>query len=195
MSSATTTNLMTAEEFADFVLRPENEGKSFDLVKGKVVEMSRAGELHCLVCSNLTFLLEAYVRQRKQGSVLCNDPGVLLDRDPDTVRGPDVVFFAASKKYTEANPKWIEETPTLAIEVLSPNDRPGKINQKVADFLAAGVKMVWVIDPEDRNVAIYRPNSTFVMLDSTQELDGGDILSGFRCPVAEFFYSAGDETT
>lgn len=77
--------------------------------------------------------------------------------------------------------------------MLSPNDRPGKINQKVADFLTAGVKMVWVIDPEDRNVAIYRPNSTFVMLDATQEFDGGDVLPGFRCSVADYFYSAGDE--
>lgn len=108
MSQASATaKLMTADEFADFMLRPENEGRAFDLVRGKVVEMSRAGELHCLVCSNLAFLLGSYVRQRKQGSVLCNDPGVLLDRDPDTVRGPDVVFFAASKKYAEANPKWI----------------------------------------------------------------------------------------
>jgi Uma2 family endonuclease len=78
---------MTADEFFDFVTLPENEGRSFELVRGEVVEMSRAGGLHCLVCSNFNFLLAAYVRQRKQGTVFSNDPGLLLERDPDTVRG------------------------------------------------------------------------------------------------------------
>jgi Uma2 family endonuclease len=192
--ASTTKKRMTAEEFADFVLLPENEGRSFELVKGEVVEMSRAGGLHCLVCSNINFLLSAYVRQRKQGTVFSNDPGLLLERDPDTVRGPDVAYFATSSKYAEVNPKWIEETPTLAVEVLSPNDRPGKVNRKVADYLASGVKMVCVVDPEECNVAVHRPNTTLVTLDRAQEFDGGDTLPGFRCHVSEFFYSSGDET-
>jgi Uma2 family endonuclease len=92
------------------------------------------------------------------------------------------------------NRKWIEEIPTLAVEVLSPTDRPGKVNQKVADYLASGVQMIWVIDPEECNVAVYRPSATLVTLNKSREIDGGEILPGFRCLVAAFFYSTGDQS-
>ena len=192
MSSASTqTKLMTADEFYEFVSRPENEGKYFELVRGEVVEMSRPGGLHCLVCGNITFLLAGYVRQRGEGTVMCNDPGILLEQDPDTVRGPDVAYFASSTDYEEVNPKWIEETPTLAVEVLSPNDKPGKVNRKVAEYLASGVLMVSVVDPEERDVTVHRPNATMIRLEKEQEFDGGDVLPNFRCRVADFFFSTG----
>src|SRR5581483_11370388 len=97
MSTATRTKLMTAEEFFDWVHRPENEGKDYELYRGEDVEMSRPGERHGLVCANVARILGNYMVQQRRGYVLANDPGTLLARDPDTVRGPDVVYHMAKK--------------------------------------------------------------------------------------------------
>lgn len=194
MSVSTTKKMMTAEEFSEFVHRPENAGRSFELVRGEVLEeMSRPGVLHGVVCSNVDYALGGYLRRVKRGHVTCNDTGILVEREPDTIRGPDVAYFAGSPKYGDLNPKWVEETPTLAVEVLSPNDKPGKVTRKVKDYLRSGVKVVWVVDPEERSVTVYRPGTDLEIFDQTQHLDGGDVLPGFRCAVGDFFFSTGDQ--
>jgi Uma2 family endonuclease len=195
MSAQATTQRMTANEFFDFVHRPENAGKWFELVRGEVIELPPPGERHGVVCSNVNLALSLYVRQRKQGYVICNDTGVLLDRDPDTVRGPDVAYFETSRRYTEMNPKFVEQTPALVVEVWSPNDRPGKMTRRVAGYLRSGVKMVWLIDPEECDVTIYRPGQEDEVYDRTQDLSGGDLLPGFRCAVADLFFSTGDQAS
>ncbi len=193
MSTGTTTKRMTAAEFFDWVHRPENQGKHLELVRGEVVEMSRPGERHCLVCSNVGWVLNNYVRQQRKGYVLNNDPGLLLERDPDTVRGPDVVFFEGSRPYREMNPKFAEGLPTLAVEVLSPTDRIGKVTRRITQFLHSGIRLVWLIDPEACDVTVFRPGKDPYVVEQHQELTGDEILSGFRCPVAEFFFSAEPE--
>jgi len=192
MNPVATAQKMTADEFAEWVLRPENEGKLWELVRGEVVEMSRAGERHGFVCANVSVLLTLYARQRGNGYPLSNDPGMILDRDPDTVRGPDVVFFENSKRYDELHPKWIEEMPALAVEVLSPNDRPGKVNSRVNEFLRSAVRMVWVVDPESRDVMVHRPGRPPITLEGNEELTGDDVLPGFRCRVSDFFFMPGE---
>ncbi len=191
-TEATTRTLMTAEEFFDFVHRPENQGKHFELVRGEVVEVSRAGELHCHVCGNVTWLLGNYVRQRRRGRVLPNDAGIILARDPDTVRGPDVVFFDDVRPYDQLNPKFAEGLPALAVEVWSPNDRIGKVTRRITELLTAGVRLVWFIDPEARDVTVYRQGKDPQVFDSTQELTGDDVLPDLRIPVAELFFVAGE---
>ena len=148
---------LTADEFYDWVLRPENQGRHFELVRGEVVEMSRPGELHGVICGNVGWVLNNYVRQRRRGRVLTNDPGIILEKDPDTVRGPDVAFFDDVRPYDQLNPKWSEGVPVLAIEVLSPNDRIGKVTRRINEFLRAGTRLVWLIDPDARDVTVYRP--------------------------------------
>jgi Uma2 family endonuclease len=180
---------MTAEEFFDWVLRPENQHKHYELERGKVVEMSRPGERHGLICLNVSGLLYNYVRKCRKGYALSNDPGVILERDPDTVRGPDVAYFEKGKKYDQMNPKFTEDVPTLAVEVLSPNDRLGKVTRRVSEFLKAGTRLVWVIDPEARDVTVYRAGNGSYVVEFGQEITGEDVLPDFRCPVAEFFFS------
>jgi Uma2 family endonuclease len=184
--------LMTADEFYDWVLRPENQDRHFELVRGEVVEMSRPGELHGVVCANVTALLHQYMRQRRRGRVLSNDPGVILEKDPDTVRGPDVAFFDDVRPYDQFNPKWSEGMPVLAVEVLSPNDRIGKVTRRINDFLRAGTRLVWLIDPDARDVTVYRPGQNPQVFEANQELTGEDVLPDFRCPVAEFFFVTGE---
>jgi Uma2 family endonuclease len=191
--TTTTSTKLTAEEFFEFVHRPENRHKLFELDHGEVVEMPPPDERHCLVCGNVATTLNLYVRQRRKGYVLCNDSGIVLERGPDTVRGPDVVFFNSSRPYKDMSPKFAEGIPTLAVEVWSPSDRPGKMARRVAQYLRAGVLIVWIIDPEERDVTVHRPGKEEVVFDFNQELTGEDALPDFRCPVAEFFYSAADD--
>jgi Uma2 family endonuclease len=184
---------MTAGEFFEWVQRPENEGQRWELVRGEVVEMSRPGERHGLVCGNIVFVLGLYVRQRHKGYALSNDPGVLLERDPDTVRGPDVVSFDRNKEYAELNPKWIEDTPALAVEVLSPNDKLGKVVKRVGEFLRSGIRLVWVVDPEAKDVAVYSLSRPVYSVEERQELTGDDVLPDFRCRVADFFFTTTED--
>jgi Uma2 family endonuclease len=182
---------MTADEFFEWVNRPENEGKHFELVRGDVVERPRPGERHCHVCGNVTWVLNNYVRQRRQGRVLSNDAGIILARDPDTVRGPDVVLFPDVLPYDQLNPKWAEGVPTLAVEVISPNDRIGKVTRRITELLRAGIRLIWLIDPETRDFTVFRQGQDPQVFDATQELTGDEILPEFRCPVAELFFVAG----
>jgi Uma2 family endonuclease len=190
-TTSTTTRLLTASEFFDWLQRPENQGKHFELVRGEVVEVCRPGERHGLICGNVAWILNNYVRQRRQGRVLCNDPGIVLERDPDTVRGPDVVFFDGVKPYDQLNPKFAEDVPALAVEVLSPNDRIGKVTRRINEFLQSGIRLVWLLDPDAQDLTIYRAGQSPRVVEGTQEVTGEDVLPEFRCPLPEFFFVAG----
>lgn len=189
----TTAQRMTAEEFYEWTNRPENSGKHHELERGEIVEMSRPGELHCLVCGNVTRILGNYTFQRRKGYVLSNDVGIVWERNPDTVRGPDVVLYNHSRRYQDLNPKFCEEAPTLAVEVKSPNDRMNKITRRIAQFLKWGVALVWLLDPEDRTLAIYRLDKLPEVLEEDEELIGDGILPDFHCRVADFFYVPSDD--
>jgi Uma2 family endonuclease len=186
--------LMTADEFYDWVLRPENEAKQFELVRGEVVEVSRPGELHGFVCLSVGSALYLYTEQRQQGYALSNDTGVILERDPDTVRGPDLAYFEQSKPYDDLNPKWLENVPTLVVEVLSPNDRPGKVLTRVGEYLRNGIRCVWLVDPEARDVTVLRSGGVSERFEKDQELLCEDILPGFRWRVSKFFMVPGTRT-
>src|SRR6185436_15149951 len=95
------TKLITAEEFYDWTNRPENRGRVCELERGRIIEMSRPGKLHGLICANVAGILRNYAIQRKKGYVCSNDTGVIVERDPDTVRGPDVLFFEDAAKVEE----------------------------------------------------------------------------------------------
>jgi Uma2 family endonuclease len=193
MTSPTAVRLMTAEEFFEWVHRPENRGRHFELERGKVVEMPSPGERHGATCSNVNFELVKYVRERRKGYVCGNDTGVIWEHDPDTVRGPDVIYYDVQRRFDELNPKYSEDPPTLAVEVLSPTDRPTQTTQRVTRFLRGGVKVVWVLDPEDRTVTVYLADRAPEVLESGQELSGGAALPGFRCRVGDLFFLPGEE--
>jgi Uma2 family endonuclease len=193
MATRTKAKLMTADQFFDWVMRPENQGMHYELVRGEVIEMPRPGERHGLICANAVTIIGLYARQQRKGYALSNDPGILLERNPDTVRGPDVAYFEKGKRYEEMNPKFAEGVPTLAVEVLSPNDRLGKVTRRVSEFLRAGIRLVWVIDPEACDVMVYRAGHESYVVGRDQELTGDDILPDFRCAVADFFFSPEEE--
>jgi Uma2 family endonuclease len=192
MSTAGTTGLMTAEEFYDFCHRPENRDRQFELERGEVVEVSRPGEQHGFVCGNFTRILGNYTYQRRKAYVRSNDTGVIWDRGPDSVRGPDEVLYDESRRYGELAPKYSERPPRLVIEVRSPNDRTAKLIRRIERFLQRVSSVAWLVDPEERTVTVYRLNQFPQPFDEDEELTGGEELPDFRCRVADFFIMPGE---
>src|SRR5438270_8601643 len=127
------TKLWTAEEFYDWANRPENRGRICELERGRIIEMSRPGKLHGLICANVAGILRNFAIQRKKGYVCSNDTGVVVERKPDTVRGPDVLFFDDVTQAEQVEEKYGETPPLLAVEVLSPNDTTGKVMRRIRE--------------------------------------------------------------
>jgi Uma2 family endonuclease len=183
--------LMTADEFFDWVHTPENEGRFFELERGEIIEMPPPGKLHGFVCANISCILWIYARQRKKGYVCSNDTGVLVERDPDTVRGVDVTYYEDAKTAADMERKYSADPPVLAAEVMSPGDRTNRTLRRVTELLKVGVKQVWIIDPQARDVSIFRTGCDPEIFGFEQELVTTDILPGFRCRVSEFFEAPG----
>jgi Uma2 family endonuclease len=120
------------------------------------------------------------------GWVTSNDTGVILERAPDTVRGPDVAFWSITRQPTIPE-GYFEIPPDLAVEVLSPDDRRKDVRAKIKEYLFYGVKLVWLVDPETRIVTVYRESPRGVELDEDDLLDCGEILPGFTCKVSDLF--------
>lgn len=154
--------------------------------------MSRPGELHGAVCTNGVRLLSNYTFERKKGYVLANDAGLLLERDPDTVRGPDISLYVDNRKLKELEKKWAKRLPKLIVEVMSPNDRMGKMLNRISKFLKKGVAMVWLLDPEDETLTIFMHNKEPMVLERDEEVSGLKALPEFRCKVADFFAMPGE---
>lgn len=187
MSTASTA-LMTAEAFFDWCNRTENRDRVFELERGKVVEMSRPGERHGVVCINVAYLFGTYLRQRGKGRACANDTGLILERDPDTVRGPDAFLYDKGRPYDQLDVKYSEEVPQLVVEVHSPTDRWSKVTRRINGFLQRGVAVVWLIDPEDRTVTVYQPGQFSQVLEENDELTGAPPFPDLRCRVADLFF-------
>jgi Uma2 family endonuclease len=176
---------ITAEQLMEL---PEVPGKRFELVNGELVEMSPAGAEHTGIMFKLAQRLDTFVSQHDLGVVLPEGLGFVLRREPDLVREPDVSFVVAARVPDEGLPKgYWDGPPTLAIEVVSPNDRADDIQERVQDYLEAGSKQVWVLWPRRRSVTVYSPDGTTPELGPDATLDGGDILPGFRVTVGDLF--------
>jgi Uma2 family endonuclease len=195
MSTVTTKKLMSAEEFYDWVRQPENVNRWFELARGNLIELSAPMKPHGFVCATVADLLGNYVFQRGKGYITTNDAGVILERDPDTVRRPDVALYEDADRIADLPPRYAEVPPRLVVEVLSPNDRAIQFMPKIPEYLTSGVGMVWVLDPESRTVTVFRPGGPQIELNESQEVSGGDILPGLRRPprgrVSQGGYSPG----
>lgn len=183
---AATPKRMTVDEYWDFVNLPENAGKRFELRRGEVVEMSRSRHPHGRAGFRAGVLLERYAEDVGRGYVV-TDSGLVLDQGPGSVVGPDAAYYANADDFGDLDPKWAESPPVVVVEVLSPNDKPTQVNEKIADYLASGVKVVWLIDYEERKVTVYRPPGQVVVLRGDEEIAGGEELPGFACRVSDLF--------
>ena len=142
---------------------------------------------HGVIVARLTFLLTEHVRTHDLGLVVAGDAGFHLATDPDTVRGADVAFVRRDRLPDPLPVTFAAFAPDLAAEILSPSDRPGATLAKVADYLSAGTRLVWVIDPMRRLARIYQEDGTELVIHERDALDGGSVLTGFSCPLHFIF--------
>jgi Uma2 family endonuclease len=181
------TKRMTADEFFVWLQQVEKGERIFELERGEIVEMPSPGELHGMLCALLAHLLWRFVFQRGRGYVCSNDTGLLVESDPDTVRGPDLMLFDEQRKLEELSRKFAVGIPKLVVEVMSPSDQQTKTNRRISQYLARGVPLVWLVDPEVRSVTVYRQGASHTVLDETEELTGDGALPDLRLKVAELF--------
>lgn len=185
---ATATTSITAEE----LLAMPADGRERWLIAGELRErpMTVRNRFHSRAMICVGTELELWRRQQPspRGQVLGGEAGVRLSRDPETMVGVDVVYVSADVivRQTEET-TLIEGVPTLAVEILSPNDTIEEIHEKIAVYQAAGVPLVWVINPYDRTVMMYRPDAEPESFNVREELSGEPHLPGFRVPVARLF--------
>jgi Uma2 family endonuclease len=179
---ATIAEITTAEQ----LLQATNLG-TCELVRGELVMVSPAGYAHGTYATRIAKALAVFADAARLGDVLSAEPGFLIARDPDTVRVPDVAFVCAERVPRERPRGFFEGAPDLAVEVLSPNDRASEVNAKVWEWLGAGCRMVWVVDPDTQSVSVYRSRTDIVFLDMSDTLRGGDVLPGFSLPVSGMF--------
>jgi Uma2 family endonuclease len=159
-----------------------------ELVAGEIIEMAPVGGLHGKITLQVALRLADYVKRRGAGEVVAGDVGFVLalPEDPERVRAPDVAFISTERLPEGGLPQgFFDGAPDLAVEVLSPNDPPGDVQQKVRDYLDAGARLVWVLAPRARTVTVYRADGSARLLRETDHLDGEDLLPGLTIPVAE----------
>jgi Uma2 family endonuclease len=185
MSAPTQAKLLTAEDL--FRLPDPPDGSQQELVKGVIVTMPPPSFYHGVVCSRVALRLGIVVEQSQLGVITSNDTGVILERDPDTVRGPDLAFWKRDRAPDIRLFAYTDIPPDLAVEVLSPSDVFAKVIRKVNEYLRAGVTLVWIVIPDDQSVSVHRSGRDSVLLGVNDTLSGEDVIPGFSCKVADLF--------
>lgn len=169
---------------ADELLHTHLPDKHVELVRGVLMVSEPTGYRHGAVSATLTKLLAQHVDAHRLGRVLAAETGFKLAADPDTVRAPDVAFVSLSRLPDPAHSGFPAMAPDLVIEVLSPGDRPGETLAKVGDWLNAGSRLVWVVDPGRREARVYRQDGSETLLSESDVLSGEDVVPGFECGLA-----------
>jgi Uma2 family endonuclease len=182
MSTIAQKRLLTAEEFFEFP--SPRDGSQQELVRGEIVVMPPPGILHGVTCSKVNRTIGVFIDAGLGGTLTCNDAGFITDRGPDSVRGPDISYWA-KERLSELPVGYTEIAPDLVVEVLSPSNTSNQIRDKLVEYFAKGVRLVWVIAPEDRTLAIYHMPDEAVLLAETATLTGEDVLPGFACRVSD----------
>lgn len=181
--TATLPALLTAEEFAK--LPNPADGSKQELVKGRIVQMPPPKGRHGIIQAKITRRLGNHVEDNRLGWI-ATESGVVIDTNPDTVRGPDVAFYSITRQ-PQVPDDYFEIPPDLAVEILSPDDRRPAVREKIREYIRAGVTLIWLVDPDARTVTVYAGSMRGTEYDETDTLDGGTVLPGFTCPVADLF--------
>lgn len=183
-----TATLMTAEE----LLAMPEDGMDRELIRGELRErpLTKRNRFH----SGAELILGAYLhawlmrQPAPRGKAYSGEVGCVLRRDPDTTVGIDVAYFTAEVVARQSNTTTIiDGPPLLAVEILSPNDKLEDVDAKIDEYLAAGVALIWIVNPHRRTVIVHRPDAKARLLNADEELTAEPHLPGFRMPVAAIF--------
>lgn len=179
---AATKRLITADEL---LAMPERDCR-YELVKGELITLPIGDVTRGLVVSNVVMEIGAFVKAHNLGKVFVRT-GFILATDPDTVRGPDVAFVSKARLADDVSDGYFPFAPDIAVEVVSPNDRYAEVDDKAAEYLAAGTGLVVVVDPGARTIAKHPARGGIERLGEGDTLALGDIIAGFECAAADIF--------
>lgn len=181
-ATITPSTLLTAEEYG----RLDDGGRLTELVRGQVIEMPPPKPRHGRICARVAAILLQYVDLHRLGHVFSNDAGVITERGPDTVRGPDIAYFSYARLPQDADlDEYPPLPPELVFEVKSPSDSWPDIAEKVAEYLQVGVDVVCVIDPEQRVAVVHAADAPPRNLSAEQILEFPKTLPGFQVGVGQ----------
>ena len=182
--TALQTDLLTADD----LLQLYSEGVRGELVRGVLHGAMPSGEEHGWIVTNLVGEMFLVVKPQQLGRLIASDAGVWLERDPDTVREPDIAFTRAERLPPGPPSRgYAEVAPDLVVEVVSPRDTVEDAADRAAMWLEHGVQLVWVVHPASRTIDVHRLGAGLTTLTERDRLGGGDVLPGFSCPVAAVF--------
>ena len=176
--------LLSIEEFE----RLPDDGWRRELVRGQVVKEPPAGFRHGGIAGRIAGILHSFVRDQELGEVVTAETGFVLFDEPPTVRAPDVAFVARDRLTFDPD-RFAPLAPDLAVEIVSPSNTVPEIHAKVMDYLDAGTRLVWVVEPRSRNVTTYRSRKEIRLLAGDDEIDLGAVLPGLRVKVSDLFRS------
>ena len=176
--------LMTPDEY---LVYPLSDVKA-ELVRGELRMTPPAAGPHGCVATNIVVLLSAYLNGRGLGRVFADGVGYELVQLPRTVRAPDASFVRSGRLPAEGiGPGFLKLAPDLAVEVLSPTESASELEEKLDDYCACGTPLIWVVDPVLRTVMIVASDAPVRWLREADTLDGGEVVPGFSCGVAQLF--------
>lgn len=183
--STVATKAMTVDEF--YELPEPEDGSKLELVKGEIIVMPNPGVEHGEIQVNIASLIWTFLRKNKIGRVV-TESGVVTERDDDSVRGPDVSYYSKERlPLLRQVVKYNDLPPDLCVEVVSPSNTKKELRTKIQEYFTVGVRMVWILEPEDRSVTVLTSPSEGRTLYDDSELGGGEVLPGFTCKVSELF--------
>ena len=173
---------------ADDLLRLYSEGVKGELIRGVLHETVAAGGEHGDIAGGLIGEIRGYARPRRMGRVGGSDTGIMLERNPDTVREPDAYYISADKLPLNVRVAgYYEVVPDMVAEIRSPSDTLTEFNAKVRMWLEFGVRLVLAIYPDTRAVRVHRRDGSTLDLSYDDTLEGEDVIPGFSCPVRDIF--------
>jgi Uma2 family endonuclease len=182
--STTSTALMTAEELMQL---PRGYYRA-ELINGELIKMPLAGLPHGRITARLTAALGQFVWYHELGEVYTADPGFQLTWNPDTVLGPDIAFISKERLEKRGDIKgYWSGPPDLAVEVLSPGDRRGKVDRKVSRWFGFGTKQVWIVDQKRSTITVYRSEADATTFSGSDYLEAPDLFPGFRISLDRIF--------
>lgn len=164
----------------DFLI---NDYPSYEYTKGKLIPMNNPTMEHGEMSSNLVILLGNHVRQHNLGKIYTAETTFKIG---ESGRKPDVAFVS-QERLPENRRQASPIAPDLAIEIASPTDKLYDVQEKVLEYLGAGVQMIWIIEPILKTVTVYRSPNDIKMLTIKDQLTGEDVVEGFQCSVSEIF--------
>jgi Uma2 family endonuclease len=188
MNATSVANLMTTEELQAM----PDDGMDRELIRGELRErpMTRRSRLHARTEARIVALIDRWMSSQPglRGEILSGEAGCILRRDPDTTVGIDVAYVSPEMAARQSDETTLlDGPPVLAVEILSPSDKQEDIDEKVEEYLAAGVALVWIVNPRFRTVTAFRTDAEPELFNVRQELSAEPHLPGFRVAMKDLF--------